>query len=74
MVERAHGDGIKIGYDSPEAFEEVIWRAFWPKKYGKDSIELWHADENMPDATEFFEKHFRKIVILRTDGAGRYVL
>lgn len=30
---RAHGDGVQIGYDSPEAFEEVIWRAFWPDKY-----------------------------------------
>jgi hypothetical protein len=73
MTERAHGDGIKIGYDSPEAFEEVIWRAFWPKKYHEESIELWHVEDNMPDATEFFTKHFRKIVALRTNGAGRYI-
>jgi hypothetical protein len=25
-VERAHGDGIQIGFDSPEGFEEVFWR------------------------------------------------
>lgn len=24
--ERAHGDGIKVDYDSPEALEEVFWR------------------------------------------------
>ena len=29
-IERAHGDGMTIGYDSHEAFEEVLWRAFWP--------------------------------------------
>ena len=31
--ERAHGDGVKINYDSPEAFEEVFWRTFEGKKY-----------------------------------------
>jgi hypothetical protein len=28
LVERAHGDGIKISSNSPEAFEEVFWRTF----------------------------------------------
>jgi hypothetical protein len=32
--ERAHLDGIMIGHDSPEAFEEVFWRLFC----GKDCI------------------------------------
>jgi len=27
-VERAHGDGIQIDFDSPEALEEVFWRVF----------------------------------------------
>lgn len=27
-VERAHGDGIKISINSPEAFEEVFWMTF----------------------------------------------
>jgi Sulfotransferase family len=27
-VERAHGDGMMVSFDSPEAFEEVIWLAF----------------------------------------------
>ena len=26
--ERIHGDGVLVGYDSPEAFEEVFWRTF----------------------------------------------
>ena len=26
--ERAHGDGIKVSTDSPEAFEEVFWKTF----------------------------------------------
>ena len=26
--ERSHGDGIKFGIDSPEAFEEIFWKTF----------------------------------------------
>jgi hypothetical protein len=26
--ERAHGDGMKVSFDSPEGFEEVFWRTF----------------------------------------------
>ena len=27
-IERAHGDGILVDFDSPESFEEVFWRTF----------------------------------------------
>ncbi|HEY7640237.1 MAG TPA: sulfotransferase [Steroidobacteraceae bacterium] len=27
-VERAHGDGMLVSFESPEAFEEVVWLAF----------------------------------------------
>jgi len=30
-TERAHGDGILVDFDSPEAFEEVFWRTFSPQ-------------------------------------------
>jgi hypothetical protein len=33
-AERAHGDGIMVDYDSPEAFEEVFWRTFCPQPAG----------------------------------------
>jgi hypothetical protein len=32
-LERAHGDGILVDYDSPEAFEEVFWRVTSSKEY-----------------------------------------
>ena len=32
-VERSHGDGMEISFDSPEAFEEVLWLAFHKKDY-----------------------------------------
>lgn len=31
--ERAHGDGIAVDFDSPEAFEEVFWRTFSGAEY-----------------------------------------
>ena len=33
--ERAHGDGIEVDFDSPEALEEVFWRTFHGKEYIK---------------------------------------
>lgn len=32
LAERAHGDGVLVGYDSVESFEEVFWRVFAPAK------------------------------------------
>jgi hypothetical protein len=37
LVERAHGDGIKVSTESPEAFEEVFWMTF--DEDGKDTKE-----------------------------------
>jgi hypothetical protein len=31
--ERAHGDGINVDFDSPEALEEVFWRVFTGNEY-----------------------------------------
>lgn len=31
--ERAHGDGIEVNFDSPEAFEEVFWKTFTSDDY-----------------------------------------
>lgn len=34
-IERAHGDGMEVSFDSPEAFEEVIWLAYLKGRYVK---------------------------------------
>jgi hypothetical protein len=76
LRERAHQDGMHIGYDSPEAFEEVLWRTFWPEKYEADRIELWQADDGKEPARAFFAEHMKKIIKLRRpDRArdGRYI-
>lgn len=72
LRERAHGDGMAVGYDSVEAFEEVLWRAFWPEKYQDARIVPWHKDEVDADAEfeAFFASHIRKLITLRRNGRG----
>lgn len=62
--ERAHGDGLYINEDSPEAFEEIIWRKFFPSFYRGQSLELWHLpiDKAFGD---YFKEHIRKLILTR---------
>ncbi|WP_390913740.1 sulfotransferase [Pseudosulfitobacter sp. SM2401] len=71
-VERAHGDGIKVGFDSPEAFEEMLWIAFWPEHFDDTKITPWDADERHPEFETFFRTHMAKIVATKP-GATRYL-
>lgn len=76
LSERAHGDGIKVGYDSPEAFEEVVWKAFWPDHYTDDRITLWGADDRDEEGEGFLRRHMAKIIALRCGEdkeSGRYI-
>nr|WP_171231114.1 sulfotransferase [Ruegeria sp. HKCCA6707] len=75
--ERAHGDGLEIDLDTPEAFEEVLWKLHWPEKYLEDGIECWGPKSASAAATEDIQRHFKKIIYLRQSqsesGDWRYV-
>jgi len=75
LRERAHGDGMEVGFDSPEAFEEVIWKAFWPQKYDAARIGTWSAADRNAEFEAAFRDHMRKLIALRSEGgsAMRYV-
>lgn len=76
LAERAHGDGVAVGFDSPEAFEEVIWKAYWPEKYGKTSIGLWGREDRNGEFEAFYFQHIRKVLALAAKeegGAHRYL-
>jgi hypothetical protein len=62
--ERAHGDGMLINVNSPEALEEVLWKTFWQQHYLSDRIIPWQ-NEKHDEFQEFFSDHMRKIVLLR---------
>jgi hypothetical protein len=72
-AERAHGDGLEVGFDSPEAFEEVLWLAFWPEHYGERAIRPWARDAAHPEFEAFFREHMAKIVAAGGNGARRYL-
>lgn len=63
--ERAHGDGMMVTMDSPEAFEEIIWRHFWPKHYQQGRIVPWQKSQSASFET-YLATHFKKIIAART--------
>ncbi|MBG0788584.1 MAG: sulfotransferase [Anaerolineaceae bacterium] len=73
LTERVHGDGILVNENSPESFEEILWKEFWPSHYKKDRVIPWKA-LNYPDFEAFFRDHMRKIIYLRgNNNTTRYV-
>ncbi|MFP4569551.1 sulfotransferase [Rhodosalinus sp.] len=72
VSERAHGDGIDVGVDSPEAFEEMVWLAFWPDHYRRDHIRPWPDNARDAEFEAFFRTHLAKVVA--TEPAGRRYL
>lgn len=67
MTERIHRDGIKVNSNSPESFEEIIWKEFWASRYRKDRIIPW-SEPNYPVFEDFFLDHMRKVILLRSSG------
>lgn len=65
-TERAHGDGMMISADSPEAFEETVWIANFADHYRRHGIRLWHAPA--PDFASELADHMRRILVLRCGG------
>lgn len=77
-LERAQGDGVVVSRDAPEALEEVVWRAFWPRKYHADRIAPWQADEGEARGVfaPFLQSHMAKTIALRRGqglAASRYL-
>jgi hypothetical protein len=60
--ERAHQDGMLVTSDSPEAFEEMVWKAFWKKHYADARILPWDKDD--AEFFDFLRKHMQKIIAL----------
>ena len=63
MRERSHGDGMMISVDNPEAFEEIIWKCFWPSRYRKNRIVPWSTSE-YKTFDSFFISHMKKLIVL----------
>ena len=70
LKERAHQDGIKINQQSPEAFEEMLWKAHWPQAYNDSAIEPWSETANL-EFDQFFTEHIKKLLL--RDNRPRYI-
>ena len=68
-VERAHGDGIAVNLESPEAFDEVFWRVFHGKSYIRPDGLLPHRPGTQAIARY---REFIRLVLRRT-GKRRYL-
>jgi hypothetical protein len=69
--ERAHGDGLAVTPDSPEAIEEVLWMSFFPQSHDPtvDSVLTDYTEH--PRFEKFYRDHLRKLLWVRN--GGRYV-
>lgn len=68
-AERAHGDGILVDTNSPEALDEVYWRVF----AGGDYIAADGLSPHEPDADQIGGYRDLMRLVLRKTGAARYV-
>lgn len=63
--ERAHGDGMQVSFDSPEAFEEVIWLAYLRNEIVKpDFLSPLAPDKYSPEFVQAITNSIRKILYL----------
>lgn len=65
LAERAHGDGLAINEDSPEAFEEVLWKKWFPHHYVKTGIDCWKGSLQHAEFEAAFRTHLQKMILLR---------
>jgi hypothetical protein len=68
--ERAHRDGIMVTTESPDALEEMLWMAFFPRCHDPAVSNLLGAADSHPAFESFYDLHIRKLLL--AEGATRY--
>lgn len=61
QMDRAHNDGHKIDIDSPEAFEEILWKLYYPSIYKNKYIKKIKPDDISREFELFFKNQTCKI-------------
>jgi hypothetical protein len=70
-AERAHQDGIKITEESPEAFEESLWMAFFKDLHDPSTGAVLDRTTSNPAFERFYRDHIQKLLTVR--GGRRYL-
>lgn len=71
MKERTHRDGIFITPESPEAFEEILWMAFFPDLHDHGQSAVLDGQTDNPVFEKFYRDHIRKMLLI--DSGRRYL-
>ena len=69
--ERSHGDGIAVTSESPEAFEEMLWMAFFADQHAPSVSAVLDRTAHNPAFERCYRNHIRKLLAVR--GGHRYV-
>lgn len=70
-AERSHADGIAVTSESPEAFEEVLWMAFFPHLHDPARSNVLDRSTRHGPFERFYRDHLRKMLAVR--GGRRYL-
>lgn len=70
-AERTHRDGIMVTPESPEAFEEMLWMAFFPRLHDPSENAVLGERTANPAFEAFYRDHLRKLLWVR--GGRRYL-
>jgi hypothetical protein len=68
--ERLHQDGVLVTTESPDALEEMLWMAFFPRCHDPAVSCLLGADDHHRAFESFYGRHIRKLLL--AEGATRY--
>jgi hypothetical protein len=69
--ERAHHDKVMITPESPDALEEMLWMAFFPRCHDPAFDNRLHAESRRLAFENFYPTHIRKLLL--AERASRYV-
>lgn len=74
-IERAHGDGMQVSLDSPEAFEEVLWLTYLRDRIvAERTLEPLTIGMVSPEFESAFRATIRKLLAEREgDSGARYL-
>jgi len=63
-MQRAHKDGMEVSYDSPEAFEEIIWLSYMKDKIVTgDTLSTLSIGDHTPGFVQAFRSTVRKLLL-----------
>jgi hypothetical protein len=68
--QRVHQDGVLVSNQSPDALEEMLWMAFFPRCHDPSVSNLLGSEARHPDFEDFYDRHIRKLLL--AEGAKRY--